>query len=229
MAWKVRPIGSPLTIDNLTINQVAEGLMEDKWETSDHVMGPGDKQFVPIDSHPQLAEIALEVEAAKVDKEGEDPEEQRIDMNPLIDVCLVLLVFFILATTMSVLEKVLDLPKQNPPKEGENIPTVSKENVKQYMVMVEAKKEGGQATFKVDDKPVTAEALEKEVKSAVAAKRSNQNPRPSLVIDAVGVDWGSVVQVIDAAAGANCQKVQFLKHSRGRPPAPGGQPPGASG
>ena len=228
MPWKVRPLGSPLVIDNLTINQVAEGLMEDKWETSDHVMGPEDKQFVPIDSHPDLAEIALEVEAAKVEKEDPDPEEQRIDMNPLIDVCLVLLVFFILATTMSVLEKVLDIPKQNPPKEGEQIPTVSRENVKQYMVMVEAKKEGGQTVFRVEDKPVSAEALIREVKSAVTAKRSNQNPRPAVVLDAVGVDWGSVVQVIDAATGANAGKVQFLKHTRGRPPA-GGQPPKTGG
>lgn len=228
MAWKVRPLGSPQIIDNLTINQVAEGLLEDKWETSDHVMGPGDQQFVPIDSHPQLSEIALEVEAAKVDKEEADPEEQRIDMNPLIDVCLVLLVFFILATTMSVLEKVLDIPKQGANDPEKPTPTVSRENVKQYMVMVEAKKEGGQTTFRVEDKPVSADSLIREVKSAVAAKRSNQNPRPAIVLDAVGVDWGSVVQVIDAATGANAGMVRFLKHTRGRPPA-GGQPPRTSG
>ena len=47
-------------------------------------------------------------------------------------------------------------------------------------------------------------------------------------LDAVGVDWGSVVQVIDAATGANAGKVQFLKHTRGRPPA-GGQPPNTGG
>src|SRR5262249_59616672 len=112
MPWRVRPQGSPQTVDNLSLQQVVEGLEDERWETSDLILGPNDKQWVPIDSHPQLAEISLELEAALVEKEPIDPEEQRIDMNPLIDVCLVLLVFFILATTMSVIEKVLTVPNQ---------------------------------------------------------------------------------------------------------------------
>jgi biopolymer transport protein ExbD len=220
MAWRVRQLGSPRVLEGISTNQLLEGLEEEKWETSDHVMGPGDKQFVPIDSHPQLAEIALELEAAKVEKEGEDPEEQRVDMNPLIDVCLVLLVFFILATTMSVIEKVLEIPKQSNP-EGQPPATVSIENVKQYMVRVEARSEGGGKTaYKVDDKPVSEEGLNREVKSAVSAKRSRENPRPFVVVDAEKVEWGSVVSIIDAAAGANAGKVRFLKHTKSRPAPP---------
>ncbi len=216
MPWRVRPLGSPQTIDNLSMAQLVEGLDEERWETSDYALGPNDREWMPIDSHPQLAEIALEIEAGKVDKEPEDPEEQRIDMNPLIDVCLVLLVFFILATTMSVLEKVLDIPKQGPADENQAIKQVSREDVKKFMVIVEARREGSQTAYKVDDKPTNTEGLTRAVKEAVAAKRNPQN-NPAVVVDAIGVDWGSVVAVVDAAAGANSKSVKFLKHTRGQP------------
>jgi biopolymer transport protein ExbD len=218
MPWRIRPQGSPQTVDNLSLQQLLEGLEEERWETSDLVLGPNDKQWVPVENHPQLAEIALELEAAKVEKEEVDPEEQRIDMNPLIDVCLVLLVFFILATAMSVLEKVLAIPNQGPSDE-QPVQQVSIENVRDKMVTVVARKDG----YKVDETPVNADGLAKAVKDAVAKKRSRGNERPPVVLDAVGVEWGAVVAVIDAAAGANSSKVNFLKRSRpAAAPRPGG-------
>ena len=41
---------------------------------------------------------------------GEAPDETRLDMNPLIDVALVLLIFFILTTTYESLRRAIDLP-----------------------------------------------------------------------------------------------------------------------
>src|SRR5262245_35380936 len=204
MPWKVRPLGSPLVIDNLTINQVAEGLMEDKWETSDHVMGPDDKQFVPIDSHPDLAEIALEVEAAKVEKEEPDPEEQRIDMNPLIDVCLVLLVFFILATTLTVLEKVLDIPQS---RSAGALPfeTRTREEVQQTSIYLKAFKKDGKPTIEINEQVVSEANLQNHLDNLRRTTR-----RSTLVIDAKDVEWETVVAVIDAASGAGMRRVQFV-------------------
>ena len=34
-----------------------------------------------------------------------------------------------------------------------------------------------------------------------------------MIIDATGVDWGSVVKVIDAAAASNIKKVHFVAAS----------------
>ena len=39
-------------------------------------------------------------------------------MNPLIDVCLVLLIFFILTITYASLERAIDVPQLNPDQKG---------------------------------------------------------------------------------------------------------------
>src|SRR5713101_5012228 len=106
MSWKIRHEGSPRALEGLTLTQVVEGLQDGLWEVTDEVMGPQDEQWVAIESHPQLAEVALDLEPPPRHQE----DETRLDMNPLIDVALVLLIFFILTTSYAALQKVLDMP-----------------------------------------------------------------------------------------------------------------------
>src|SRR5260370_2783852 len=70
-------------------------------------MGRQDTGWVAIESHPDCAGAAADIEPppAKIHE-----DETRLDMNPLIDVCLVLLIFFILTTSYAALQKVLDMP-----------------------------------------------------------------------------------------------------------------------
>jgi biopolymer transport protein ExbD len=221
MSWKLRHAGSPKAIEGLTLTQIVEGLADDKFDASDEVLGPGDKKWLAIDMHPKLEEIASEMDEARNKKvEGEDPEEQRIDMNPLIDVCLVLLVFFILATTMSVLESVLDIPQSKMDKVGK-VKQVKQSDIISSTIMVYAVKEGGKTVVKLENKPVPIEDLQAHLDSHVKETRKLE-----LIINAQGVEWETVVAIIDAAGSVGIKKVQFLKSAAGGAGAPAAPAPG---
>src|SRR5437879_9343110 len=70
-------------------------------------MGPQDRDWVRIERHPEFEEVAADIAlpAPRVDE-----DESRLDMNALIDVCLVLLIFFILTTSYAALQNVLPTP-----------------------------------------------------------------------------------------------------------------------
>ena len=105
--WKIRHEGSPRSVDNLTLAQILEGLQDGLWEATDEVMGPNDAAWVAIENHPQLAEVAADLEPPP---QRTYDDETRLDMNALIDVCLVLLIFFMLITSYAVLQKRLEQP-----------------------------------------------------------------------------------------------------------------------
>ena len=209
MSWKLRHQGSPKTIDNLTPQKIVEGLQDGLWEGTDEVMGPNDKKWVTIESHPLFEDIAYEIEEAQKEPYIEDPEEQRIDMNPLIDVCLVLLVFFILATTMQVLEKVINVPQSQSEQPGE-VTEVRLEDVINFTIMVKVYPgEGGQPVYEVEGRPVPESELQNRFEQFVKDSRKTE-----MIIEARGVSWGTVVKVIDAAGGARIKKIHFAA-SRG--------------
>src|SRR5437763_223230 len=92
-SWRLRHEGSPRSIDDLTLHDVVEGLEEGRWEPTDEVHGPGDTDWIAIENHPQLEQVAADLEPPP----PRDLDDQsHVDMTALIDVCLVLLVFFIL-------------------------------------------------------------------------------------------------------------------------------------
>src|SRR5262245_38710805 len=96
MPWQLRHQGSPQAVTGLSLQQIAEGLRDGLWETTDEVMCPSDQVWQAIENHPALAELAEEIEAPPPLHRDEGTH---LDFNALIDVCLVLLIFFILTTT----------------------------------------------------------------------------------------------------------------------------------
>src|SRR3954463_1783889 len=104
--WKIRHEGSPRSLD-MTLDQVRQGLVDGHWEGTDEVMGPGETEWVAIENHPQLEELASEIEPPPPPHYD---DETRLDMTALIDVCLVLLVFFILTTTVAALSVRIEAP-----------------------------------------------------------------------------------------------------------------------
>ncbi len=200
MSWQIRHQGSPRQVSNLTLEQVIEGLQDGLWEPTDEVMGPGDRRWTAIENHAKLADLAQDYEPmATVRVE----EEERLDMNPLIDVCLVLLVFFILTTTYQTLEKVLRMPESRPDSPG-GIRTVTADQVKEFMIFVQARKSDGKLVIKVEDRVVDEANLERALLDFVRRQRKTE-----LLIDATGLTWGEMVRIIDAAAGARINKVHF--------------------
>jgi biopolymer transport protein ExbD len=199
MTWKVRHEGSPRAIEGLSRTQVVEGLSDGLWETTDEVMGPDDGKWTAIENHPEFAEIALDMEPPPPKLQ---PDETRLDMNPLIDVALVLLIFFILTTSYAAMQKVMDMPGTSSADKGR--PSFNPQQVKDLMVKVEARLENGRKIIKVEDTVVDEAMLQTELEKFRRAKS-----RPNLLIDAKGVDFGTVVGIQDAAKGAGFEMIYF--------------------
>src|SRR5437870_1804409 len=145
MTWKIRHEGSPQAVEGLNPQEIVEGLQDGLWEPTDEVMGPNDESWVPIENHPQFAEIAEDLEPPPP-KVYDD--ETRLDMTPLIDVTLVLLIFFILTTTYATLQKILDMADLTS-KSAKGPAVITKEKVKEFMIVVRVSMEKGKPAIKV--------------------------------------------------------------------------------
>jgi biopolymer transport protein ExbD len=201
MTWSLRHQGSPKHVDNLSLNQIVEGLHDGLCDVTDEIKGPRDAQWVAIEDHPQLAEVVEELESpAGVHEEGDGG----LDLNALIDVTLVLLIFFILTTSYEVLEKVLQMPKSKS-DEADGIKVVAQEQVENFMIKVKTRQEGGQTVIWVEDQVVPDGQLQ-----TVLGKLARQSRKSEVLLDAAGVDYGTVIKIIDAAGGAKIDHVHFL-------------------
>ncbi len=206
MTWKVRHEGSPRAVEGLTAGQVAQGLLDGHWEPTDEVMGPQDQEWVAIESHPAFAEVAEELEPPPA-KPHDD--ETRLDMTPIIDVCLVLLVFFILTTSYAALQRLIDMPAvKRDPIHG--APVISPKQVEQFMIKVEVRMErrGDEDVpiIKVEGQPVAKDDLQAALSRYVKDTRKTE-----LLIDYTPrVPYGTVIAIQDAAAGAGIQQVHIL-------------------
>jgi len=198
MSWKVRHLGSPQLIDNLSTEQVVEGLQEGAWETTDEVLGPQEGQWTPIEQHVHFAEAALEIELPEP-KTAED--ETRLDMTPLIDVCLVLLIFFILTTSFAHLQQTL--PATDVGKEDRKLREVNLKDAKESMIGVTVKIENGAPVIRVMDKVVPLDDLLFTLRQIVRDTKRVQ----MLLQHDEDVPYGTIVFIRDKAKGASIERV----------------------
>ena len=206
MTWKIRHEGSPQSIDGLSAAQVAEGMADGLWEPTDQVMGPDEAEWTALENHPQFAELAADLEPPPPRSYD---DETRLDMNPLIDVTLVLLIFFILTTSYAAIQKVLDMPGISSEK-LEGPPVVSKEKVKEFTIKLELRQENGHTVIRVEDQVVEPENLTDAIHRYVRPPGKTQ-----LLIDASkDVPWGTVVEIQDSAKGAGVTGVLYLMQAR---------------
>ena len=199
MTWKVRPEGSPQVRENLSTVQVLMGLEEGEWGPTDEVRGPDDRDWVQFESHPVFADaVALEPLPSPED------DETHVDMTPLIDVVMVLLVFFILLFTYSVLEKRLEAPNASAAHAGPAI--ITRDQVKDQMIQVTLRRDDGRTLYRVEDKEVPKEMLPAELRGYV-----RKDNRTTLLLDAdPDVPHGDTVYVEDQASGAGMERVLLL-------------------
>lgn len=199
MSWKIRHQGSPQSIDDLLPAQIIEGLQDGLWEPTDEVMGPNDAAWQSLESHPQFEEVAAEWEPPI---RGEPEDETRLDMNPLIDVCLVLLIFFILTTSYAALQKYLDSPGMSE-KSKDGLPTISQEKLKEFAIKVVARMEGGKPVIRIEDQPVAPEDLVGALRPWVKDQR-----RTSLWLNiSDDVPYDIEIKIRDSAKGAGVERV----------------------
>jgi biopolymer transport protein ExbD len=205
MNYSVRHQGSPRAVDGLTAAEVIEGLQEGQWDATDEVKGPADHEWVAIENHPQFEEVAAELEPPVGTHEV---DETRLDMNPVIDVALVLLVFFMLTASYAAIQRVLIMPSGA--RKASARLAYSPKEVEERLIKVEARPgEGGQAVYRVE----TEEVDEKYLRPVIA-KYVKEKGKTEVVIDAKGVEWAAVVAIQDAAQGAGIQRALYLKESK---------------
>jgi biopolymer transport protein ExbD len=195
MSWSVRHEGSPKVIEGLTVEQVADGLREGSWEPTDEVRGPGEPEWRALENHPQFAELAADLEPPPR-VEGDD--ETRLDMNPLIDVCLVLLIFFMLTTTYAALQKYLDSPEMTS-KAIDGPPKMTRDKLAEVAIKVTAKVEGDKTVIHVEDKVIELEDLAKTLKALVKKDVSKANVWLDLDDKA---SYGTYISIVDQAGDA---------------------------
>src|SRR5262249_29236157 len=151
--------------------------------------------WVAIENHPQFASAVADFEPPPA-KTYDD--ETRLDMNALIDVTLVLLIFFIITATYSVLIKAFDLPPASTEPVG---PAVVTKEIRDTSIKVEVKRQDGKTIYLVEDQEVPAEALATEL-----TKRGGKGKATLLLLHDNEVTHGDVVKVQDAARGVREEK-----------------------
>jgi len=204
MAWQVRHVGSPTSV-SLSTEALVEALRDGVYETSDEIFDPQERRWIPIEEHPEFADLAEELES--LGPSHHEEEDASPDMVPLIDVCQVLLVFFILTMTYLELSKALLLP-QVPTDTPEAIPRVSRQQVAQTMITIRAERQGSREVVFVDGQEVPLENL-----TNALATVARQTRKSEILLEDRGVSWGTTVKILDAATGANIRKVHFSLQS----------------
>ena len=205
MTWRIRHQGSPRAVERLSLSDVLEGLQDGQWEPTDEVMGPADRDWVALENHPQFADVALDLEPHPP---RHYDDETHLDFNPLIDVCLVLLIFFILTTSYAALQQVLEAPGLSSKKvTGPLVKT--KEAVEKVTIKVTATVENGKPVIRVEDQPVAPEDLPSALRRFVKSTRKTE----VLFVPSGDIDWATIIAVQDAATGAKIQHFHFLKQS----------------
>jgi biopolymer transport protein ExbD len=193
MCWKVRHQGSPHAVDDLTFKQIAEALEDGQWELTDEVQGPDDTGWTPIENHKMFAELAEDMDTTT---ERKPDEGTHLDMTALIDVCLVLLVFFILTTGYAALQKLLELGNT-----VDGLRIVTKPDVERLMLQISARQENGKTVMRLEKEVIEPSDLRGRLYDLVRqTKKFNL-----LVTHDPEVPWGDLIGIQDAAKFAGIQ------------------------
>lgn len=199
MPWRLRHEGTRQSLQHpVTAGQIVQGLREGTYSPADEVRGPGENNWERLDQHPTFAEIVEHIEEEE-EVAAHEPEDNHIDMNPLIDVCLVLLVFFILATTLSVMQQMIPLPPNQEKKEKQP-PPINPEDLKKYILLTIEKKDGV-TTMEVNGVAATKDTLVRELERLVSDGKTD------LILDMKpGVEVNYYVFAYDCSQTARVKK-----------------------
>jgi biopolymer transport protein ExbD len=216
MPWQVRHEGSPRVVRNLSPQQIVDGMRDGLWEPTDEVQGPGETRWRSIESHPQFEEIAVELEAPRP---AHRAEATSLDMNALIDVCLVLLIFFILTTSYAnLVQKVVPVPTEKAETKTQVVKTVGAKEIKSKMIRLQVGLDkSGKPLLHIENQPVDAFAKDgktvdiAKIEAALAPLVRGEDRKKELLMDARGVSWETVVHIQDAARKAGIHTIHYAQ------------------
>jgi len=200
-SWTIRIAGATAVVDVPSAHAVLEGLREGDWEPSDEVRGPGEPTWRPIEEHPAFADAVAEMGPPPAAM----PDETRLDMNPLIDVSLVLLIFFILTTTYSTLRRSIELPPVPDPDGVSRTPVPKLEDVKDRSFRMKVVMDGTKPVITLDGRGILLENVDKELIDHVRT-----TGRKELFLTVTDdVPWGIEARIHDAAKGAGIHQIYW--------------------
>jgi biopolymer transport protein ExbD len=194
--WNIRHEGSTRTFDDLTSEEVLDGVREEVWSPTDEVMGPGDTEWQQLEHHPVFAQAMADYEPTPPPPH---PDETKLDMNPLIDVALVLLIFFILTTTYQEMRKEF----RPPDVEQDNKKGISVSELKKSTISLTAKIEGNETVIRVEGEVVAERDLEDKLKRS---RGGTGHDKLAMEIDPQ-VKWKTMIAIQDAATGAKFAEI----------------------
>jgi biopolymer transport protein ExbD len=203
--WRLRSEDAVGQGQPIEYRMLVQGISDGAWSEGNQVFDPYNNRWVPIGDHPKLQEF-LPHKPLFAPKPAEEAE---MDMTPMIDVTFQLIIFFMI-TAAFVVQKTLDMPEASPEQNDRPAAKTLNELAKENVIV----KIDGAGNIAVDGAPVEIAELPDALREA-----SKKNPDSfELILDVDDeVDYEVVVRVIDEAAGAKVQKVQFLR--RRGPPA----------
>ncbi len=213
MAWQLRHEGSPTVVKDLAFARIVEGLRDGQWDVTDEVLAPGDMAWRAIENHPRFAELMEDWETAAPRRHDEPTS---LDLNAIIDVCLVLLIFFILTTTyQNLVQKVVPIPLAK--EDGTNAKRVRIEDVKSKMIRVQAQLDkAGNPVVRVDNQSVNVLADDRngiDVEKLASVLRPlvrGDDRKTEILLDAKEITWEHVIQIQDGARSAGIQTIHHL-------------------
>jgi biopolymer transport protein ExbD len=211
MTWRFRREGSAQEAAILTTGQLIAGLYEGKIEPTDEVRGSENAAWQPIENQPEFAEICEEIEPPLPSVHDEPTS---LDMNPLIDVCLVLLVFFILTTSYAVaVLKVIPLEGKKEPNSA--IRVVPKEEFKKFVRVEATKNAAGTLQIRIENQArdvldARGQLDPAKLTAALREYTHGADRRTEMLLDARGIDWGTVVALQDAAKAAEIRTINHV-------------------
>ena len=126
-------------------------------------------------------------------------EDENIDMNALIDVCLVLLVFFILLTSYAKLVQHLEAAKTNPDSKIPSITTTQADQKTKVVIKTEA----GKTLFYINEQVVESENLSTALKASARKLKS----KDLILFYSDDVPYQAVISIQDAARAADFQQI----------------------
>jgi biopolymer transport protein ExbD len=212
MSWQLRHEGSPEVVKGLSQADIVQRLRDGLCEPTDEVLAPGQTSWQPLEQHAAFAEVIEELEPAEpIHRE----EATSLDMNALIDVCLVLLIFFILTTTYAAaVQKVVPLPTVK--ADGPKTKVVRLEDVKKRMIRVQAYLDRGKPVLRVENQTVDVLGADgtsidpDKLRDALRPFVRGEDGKTEVLLDARGVTWGDVIAIQDGAKAARVHTIHHL-------------------
>jgi biopolymer transport protein ExbD len=196
----------------MSLEDIIAGLRDGAWETTDEVKGPGESAWQAIETHPQLAALAAELEPPRPRRHDEGTH---IDMNALIDVCLVLLIFFILTTTYaSAVQKVVPLPAIK--ADGKKARSLKLEEIKKRMIrLVVARDKTGVPVVRLENQNIVVFTPDggldhDKLRDAIKPYVKGEDGKTEIVFDAKDISWGQAIAIQDAAKSAGIRTIHYL-------------------